>query len=114
MSTNPAPHMAEELVELWAKTLPQTLNDSDKAIVQLDEHDPDLLRIHIETEGRTGYSFDFTARYLDDREVNIELSDVERDRISVDERTEIIQTLIEDYVRHIHECAQILHRYTHA
>ena len=70
------------------------------------------LRIHIETAGHTKYSMDFHCTYVDQREVAVQLIDVEADGISVDEHTQIIQDLAEDYVRHIHECAQALQEVT--
>jgi hypothetical protein len=102
-----------ELLEAWQLTLPTTLNDSDQAEVKLDEANEDTLRIHIKTAGHTGYTFDFACKYVDAREVKVELVDVEKDGLSVDEHTSIIQTLTVDYVRHIHECAQVLHELTH-
>jgi hypothetical protein len=42
----------------------------------------------------------------------VELVDVEKDGNHVDEHTEIIQTLINDYVRHMHECAQTVKNIT--
>ncbi|WJH36240.1 hypothetical protein MJA45_00095 [Paenibacillus aurantius] len=103
----------ERLLDAWQKTLPTTLNESDRAEVLADAADPDVYRIHIDTAGHSGYSFDFKVTYLDSREIKVEFVDVEKDRVSVDEHTDIIQTLIEDYVRHIHECAQVLHKLTH-
>lgn len=102
-----------ELFTAWKKTLPQTLNEGDSVIIQMDESNSSRLQIHINTAGHSGYSFDFSCLYVDDREVKVELIDVEKDGVHVDEHTEIIQTLIEDYVRHIHESAQILQRMTH-
>ncbi|MCL6459519.1 MAG: hypothetical protein K6T85_16090 [Gorillibacterium sp.] len=102
------------LLQGWNKHLQECLHESDKADVTLDEHDPSLLRIHIITEGRSGYTFDFTAQYVDDREIKVVFVDVERVNQTVDEHTDQIQSLTEDYVRHIHECAQIMQRVTHA
>lgn len=102
----------ERLVQAWQRTLPTTLGEGDRAEVMKDESDPHGLFIHIQSAGRTGYTFDFTCSYLDEREVRVELVDVEKDGIHVDERTDIIQNLIEDYVRHIHECTQVLHEIT--
>lgn len=103
-----------ELSDAWNETLPQVLNASDTCTVNADEKNPLALIIHIDTEGRTKYSFDFRCTYADDREIEVELLDVEQDGIHVDEGTEIIQGLIRDYVRHFHECAQRLHSRTHA
>lgn len=113
MSEETKPVLDDVLLEGWQAHLPETLNASDRSEVKRDAHDPNMLRVHIATEGRSGYTFDFTVKYKDDREVEVAFVDVDKDRINVDEHTDIIQTLIEDYVRHIHECAQILHRLTH-
>jgi len=102
-----------ELFTAWNETLPHLLNDGDSVNIQLDEANSSRLRIHINAAGHSGYTFDFTCLYVDDREVKVELVDVEKDGVHVDEHTEIIQSLIEDYVRHIHECTQILQRITH-
>ncbi|MDQ1911203.1 hypothetical protein RAC89_12175 [Paenibacillus sp. GD4] len=102
----------QKLAEAWDKTLPNVLNSSDKAKVVADEADEKVLRITIETAGHSGYSFDFKCTYVDSREVKVELVDVESAGMHVDERTATIQTLIDDYVRHIHECASQLHDLT--
>jgi hypothetical protein len=93
--------------------LPTFLNDSDKAEVNADEAEPNGLRVHIDSAGRTGYTFDFSCLYVDSREVNVTLVDVEKDGRTVDEHHETIQHLAEDYIRHLHECAQSLHELTH-
>ncbi len=97
-----------QLAKAWNETLPRLLNPSDKATVKPDEKDRHVLNIHIQTAGRGLYSFDFRCTYMDEREVQVEVADAERGHTATDERTEIAQTLIEDYVRHIHECAQQL------
>lgn len=102
----------KQLLEAWKRTLPTTLNETDSVTVQADEADEHTVRIHMDTAGHSRYSFDFVCTYLDSREVKVDLVDVEQEGIHVDEHTEIIQSLIEDYVRHIHECAQILHSVT--
>ncbi|MEO3948069.1 hypothetical protein [Gorillibacterium sp. CAU 1737] len=114
MSESLKPRMSESLVSGWRQHLPECLNSSDEAQVERDSADPDLLRIHIDTEGRSGYTFDFTVRYVDDREIEVGFLDVDRAGQSVDEQTERVQGLARDYIRHIHECAQILQRVTHA
>ena len=101
------------LVAAWKENLPLQLNESDSAKVRGNSADPQALQIHIDTAGHTQYSFDFECTYLDDRSVHVELVDVEKDDESVDEQTDIIQGLIEDYVRHIHECAQAVQSITH-
>jgi hypothetical protein len=102
------------LVEEWKSALPNTLEKADQARVWADEGDPQALRVHITTAGHTGYTFDFKVKYMDAREIEVELVDVEKGQVHIDERSEIVQTLIEDYVRHLHECAQALKEVTHA
>jgi hypothetical protein len=102
----------DQLVEEWQTTLPDTLKSEDKAHVRADESNPFTLLVHIITAGHTGYTFDFKVTYIDSREISIELMDVEKDHVHVDEKTDIIQNLIEDYVRHMHECAQALNKVT--
>lgn len=104
----------EQLTNAWQRTLPEWIEESDHCEVHADESDPQALRITIYNAGRQSYSFDFKVRYVDSREVKVELIDVEKDQVSVDERTEVIQQIIEDYTRHLHECAQALHQLTHA
>lgn len=101
-----------ELTEAWKQTLPTVLNESDQAEVAPDEHDPKSLRIHIRTAGHSMYTFDFQVTYVDSREVSVKLVDVEKADQTVDERNDVIQNLVEDYVRHIHECAQALKNVT--
>jgi hypothetical protein len=103
-----------ELVESWKENLPKTLEKADKARVWADEGDANALRVHITTSGHSGYTFDFKVSYVDSREVKVELVDVEQGQVHIDEHSGIVQTLIEDYVRHIHECAQTLQKVTHA
>ncbi|NIK79808.1 hypothetical protein FHS15_004975 [Paenibacillus castaneae] len=104
----------ESLADAWRQTLPQTLNTADRCKVLPDEADSKSLRVTIETAGHQMYSFDFKITYVDSREVKIELVDVERDKISIDERGDMIQQLVHDYSRHLHECAQALQQLTHA
>jgi hypothetical protein len=104
----------ERLVKAWRKTLPDWLNQTDRAQVLKDEKIPNGLRIHIDTAGHSAYAFDFRVQYLDSREIKVELADVTRDHQPVNEHNEQIQQLIEDYVRHLHECAQALHELTHS
>lgn len=101
-----------KLTEAWRQTLPTVLNESDRVEVAPDEHDPKSLRIHIQTAGHSMYSFDFQVTYVDSREVKVDLVDVEKADQTVDERNDVIQNLVEDYVRHIHECAQTLKKIT--
>ncbi len=103
-----------ELVNEWMTVLPTTLQPTDQARVWADEADPQALRVHIMAAGHTGYTIDFKVTYVDDREVKVELTDVQQGTTHIDETSEIVQNLVDDYVRHIHECAQALQRVTHA
>jgi hypothetical protein len=104
----------QRLVEAWQRTLPTTIHDTDKATVQADEADRKALRVTIDTAGHTMFSFDFKVEYVDSREIRVTLIDVEKDNRTMDERNDIIQQLVQDYIRHIHECAQALQELTHA
>lgn len=99
----------ELLVREWNQTLPTMVNESDSVHVIADPVNSQALLIHIDASGRSKYTLDFVCTYVDSREVHVELQDVEKDGQHVDERSETIQNLIEDYVRHIHETAQALH-----
>jgi len=103
-----------ELAEAWRRTLPERLHEGDRAEVFEDEKHADTLLVHIRTAGRQMLEFDFTVKYVDSREIDIQLTDVERDGQTVDERSDMLQELIADYRRHLHECAQALHHVTHA
>lgn len=104
----------QQLADAWRSTLPSCIMDGDRAAVLPDESDSKSLRITIDTAGHQMYSFDFKVTYVDSREVQVTLIDVEKDNRTVDERTDIIQQLVQDYTRHIHECAQALKELTHA
>ncbi|RUS47508.1 hypothetical protein [Cohnella sp. AR92] len=104
----------EDLAQAWRQTLSERLSNGDKADVQGDEKHSDTLLVHIQTAGRQMLEFDFSVKYVDSREIDIQLSDVEKDGQSVDERTDVMQELIADYRRHLHETAQALHDFTHA
>jgi len=103
----------DQLVNAWQQTLPTTLQEGDHAQVEPDGANPQALRIHIEAAGRQMYTFDFQCAYVDSREVRVDLVDVERDGVTVDERTQVIQEMAQTYTRNIHECAQALHDITH-
>jgi hypothetical protein len=103
-----------ELVAAWQKTLPDYLNEADQAKVTQDARNPQLIRIHIDSAGRSFYSFEFNVTYLDSREVNVEFRLAHNDNKPIEEGTEQVQELIKDYVRHIHECAQALQKITHS
>ncbi|TJY38920.1 hypothetical protein E5161_18980 [Cohnella pontilimi] len=104
----------DELVQAWRKVLPERLHGGDRAEVWPDEADPKALRVHIRTAGRQMLEFDFAVRYADSREIDISLTDAERDGQTVDEGQDVMQALIHDYRRHLHECAQALQDVTHA
>ena len=101
------------LVSAWQERLPTVLKPGDHAEVAADMANAQALRIHIDAAGRQDYSFDFECRYVDSREVEVKLVDVEREGVVIDERNENIQGMVGDYTRHIHECAQALQQITH-
>ncbi|QAY67400.1 hypothetical protein [Paenibacillus protaetiae] len=103
----------QQLAEAWQHTLPDWINEADSCTVVADESDNNAIRVTVHAAGHQMYSFDFKVTYVDSREVKAELVDVEKDGVHVDERTDIIQELIADYTRHLHECAQALHQLTH-
>jgi hypothetical protein len=96
----------KKVAEAWQTILPKMLNASDSCTVTADEADASTLRVNIQTAGHSNYNFDFKVTYVDSREIKVELVDVQQGNLHVDEHTEIIQNLTEDYVRHLHECAQ--------
>ncbi|NMO97884.1 hypothetical protein [Paenibacillus lemnae] len=102
-----------DLVNAWQERLPTILKPGDHAEVAADMANPQALRIHIASAGRQEYSFDFECRYVDSREVEVKLVDVERAGAVIDERNENVQGMAGDYTRHIHECAQALQQITH-
>jgi hypothetical protein len=105
----------ERLLGTWRETLPGLLQPGDGCEVHLDEADANRksLVIHIDVAGHEMYSLDFRAEYVDDREIKVELHDVQRGSQHIDERQEEVQELIKDYVRRIRQCAQQLHSLTH-
>jgi hypothetical protein len=104
----------DDLAEAWQQTLPERLNHGDQAEVIANGADPRSLQVTIKTAGHQMLEFDFAVQYVDSREIDIQLTDVEKDGQSVDERTDIMQDLIQDYRRHLHETAQALHHFTHS
>lgn len=98
----------QALAQAWQDALPNFLNTADQCTVQADAKLDDALLIHIDNNGRSHYSADFRLQYMDEREVKVDLLDVEKGSTAVDEQTGHVQELVEDYVRHIHECAQSL------
>lgn len=100
------------LVSAWQERLPALMDEGDSFSVLADEGDPNSLLIHFNAAGRQGYSLDFRCKYVDSREVAVDLLDVERSGIHTDERTEAVQQLAQQYTRQIHECAQALQNLT--
>lgn len=103
----------DQLAGQWERVLSERIPPSDKSHVQADEADEQAVLIHIATEGRSSYSFDFKCTYKDSREVKVDLLDVERDGVHIEGTQDHVQEMIDDYVRHIHETAQALHDITH-
>ncbi|MFD2672111.1 hypothetical protein [Marinicrinis sediminis] len=103
-----------QLLQTWQSTLPDMLKEGDSCQIELDAVHPDRLHITIDMAGRTQYSFDFHCTYLDEREVKVDLVDVQQGHDAIDERSEHIQHFVKEYIRHIHECAQGVQHLTHA
>jgi hypothetical protein len=103
-----------DLVAAWQESLPLYLNESDRAKITQDTIKPQWMQIHIDTTGRSFYSFDFDVTYLDSREVKVEFKRALKDNKPIEEQTEQVQELIKDNIRHIHECAQALQKITHS
>jgi hypothetical protein len=103
-----------DLVAAWQESLPLYLNDSDRAKVTQAAIKPQWMQIHIDTAGRSFYSFDFDVTYLDSREVKVEFKQALKDNKPIEQQTEQMLELIKDYERHIHECAQALQKITHS
>jgi hypothetical protein len=105
----------EDLVAEWQQALPVYLNESDRAEVTQDQVNPNWIRVHIDTAGRSFYSFHFCLFYQDSREIRVEFISAEKDHQPIiDTETEQVQNMIKDYIRHIHECAQALQKVTHS
>lgn len=104
----------ERLLSAWRDTLPRLIGPGDGHDIQLDPAVPNSLLIRIAVAGHARYSMDFRCTYVDDREVRVELLDIQEGNSHIDEREETVQSLIRDYVRHIRECASQLQPVTHA
>lgn len=100
------------LVEAWQQQLPEMLGSGDSTLVQPDGANPQAINVHINVAGHEMYSLDFRCSYEDNRELKVEMVDVEQAGRSCDEHSDTIQELASDYARHIHECAQVLHSVT--
>lgn len=114
MSSEAPIQVSEQLVDAWQRELLPIIGAGDSAQVRDDASDPHAVRITFQVAGHTGYSLDFKCEYVDEREVRVSLVDVETSEGSVDERTEAIQALVKQYMRYIHECAQVLQQVTNA
>lgn len=103
------------LVDAWRRVLPTTMKTTDAVTVQADEANPKALRVAVGNAGHSQYFFDFLVTYVDSREVKVELVDAEKgEGGTIDERGKLVQDLIQDHVRNLHECAQALQQETHA
>jgi hypothetical protein len=102
-----------KLVEAWSQTLPGILNATDSVKVTADATNPRAVQIHINTAGHTGYSFDFSCAYVDDREVKVDFRKGRKEGEAILDGSAPVNHLLDDYIRHIHECAQALQADTH-
>lgn len=100
------------LVQAWQQQLPEMLGPGDSSLIQADGANPQAINVHINVAGHQMYSFDFRCSYEDSRELKVEMIDVEQNGRPCDEYNDTIQDLAQDYTRHIHECAQVLHSIT--
>jgi hypothetical protein len=104
-----------QLVDAWRRVLPTTMKTTDAVTVKADEANPKALRVAVGNAGHSLYTFDFLVTYVDSREVKVELVDAEKgEGGTIDERGNLVQDLIQDHVRNLHECAQALQQETHA
>lgn len=104
----------ENLVKTWSDTLPNFFNSTDSVSVKADPLDPHAMQIFIQTAGRMAYGLQFKCVYVDDREVKVFFISAHKGNGCADEESEIVEELADDYIRHIHECAQALQTVTHA
>ncbi|MFE4714623.1 MULTISPECIES: hypothetical protein [Paenibacillus] len=98
----------QQLVSAWQERLPALMEDGDSFTVQGDAADRTSLLIHFNAAGHQDYSLDFRCTYVDSREVAVNLIDVEQAGRHIDEHTDAVQGLAQQYARQIHECAQAL------
>ncbi|KAA9004659.1 hypothetical protein F4V43_10800 [Paenibacillus spiritus] len=96
------------LVAAWQERLPDVIDGNDSFTVQADAASPNSLLLHFNAAGRQEYSLDFRCTYVDNREVQVQLVDVEKAGRHEDEHTAAVQQLASHYTRQIHECAQSL------
>lgn len=102
-----------QLVTAWQQTLPSTFKSTDKVEVTTDTLDQGALRIHVNTAGHSHYEFEYKCKYVDPREVNVTLLNIQRAGDTIVDPTLDIRNLSDEYIRNIHECAQTLHSITH-
>lgn len=98
---------SSSLVQFWKSELPKLIK-TGKVEVCADEKCDKSVLIYIEDDGRSHYSFNFRVKYVDDREIDVQFLDVEKAGVHVDEQSDIVQTTVKEYIRSIHECAQII------
>jgi hypothetical protein len=102
----------DRLLAAWQQTLPSTFKQTDKVEVIADTLDQDALLIHVNTAGHNHYEFEYKCEYVDPREVQVALLNIQRQGSNVYEPTPDIKSITEEHVRNIHECAQALHPLT--
>ncbi|GGA32644.1 hypothetical protein [Paenibacillus physcomitrellae] len=102
----------QSLVQAWQQQLPEMIGPGDSTMVQADNANPQAINVHINAAGHQKYGFDFRCTYKDTRELDVALVDVDMAGRSIDEHSATVQELVDDYMRHIHECAQVLHHIT--
>lgn len=103
-----------ELVEAWRDKLPELLETGFEAEIKPDDADPHAFWVEMRTSGHEELSLIFCVRYVDSREIDVRLSDVQQAGKSIDESGDSVQMLIANCRRQLHQCAQALHEYTHA
>lgn len=96
------------LVAAWRERLPEMMDAGDSFEVAGDGADSSSLLVHFNAAGHQAYSLDFRCTYVDSREVQVSLVDVEQGGRHTDERTDEVQQLAKRYSRQLHECAQAL------
>lgn len=113
MKTTQLPISQEQLVQAWQQAIPSTFHPTDRVEVTADTRNPQSLLIHVHTAGHSNYSFDYECRYVDQREVQVRLIEMQENGYAISRPSADIEDLSESYMRHIHECAQTLHPTTH-
>ena len=49
-----------------------------------------------------------TNEHVDERAIDVQFLDVEKAGVHVDEQSDMVETTVKEYIRQIHECAQII------